>query len=136
MKKPIIFSVLFFIINSISSFGHEAAVDAIRPIIDEYGRQIGRLNERDANAMVERGAIENRINRLEREIGILEDNQGGNGDLQKRVSDLERKIDILEEILLLSSPEIEEHDDKNNTNIIYNLNLINIKSDLLLLINY
>ena len=80
MKKPIIFSVLFFIINSISSFGHEAAVDAIRPIIDEYGRQIGRLNERDANAMVERGALENRINRLEREIDILEDNQGGNGD--------------------------------------------------------
>ena len=74
MKKPIIFSVLFFIINSISSFGHEAAVDAIRPIIDEYGRQIGRLNERDANAMVERGALENRINRLEREIDILEDN--------------------------------------------------------------
>ena len=80
MKKPIIISVLFFIINSISSFGHEAAVDAIRPIIDEYGRQIGRLNERDANAMVERGALENRINRLEREIDILEDNQGGNGD--------------------------------------------------------
>ena len=79
MKKPIIFSVLFFIINSISSFGHEAAVDAIRPIIDEYGRQIGRLNERDANAMVERGDLENRINRLEREIDILEDNQGGNG---------------------------------------------------------
>ena len=79
MKKPIIISVLFFIINSISSFGHEAAVDAIRPIIDEYGRQIGRLNERDANAMVERGALENRINRLEREIDILEDNQGGNG---------------------------------------------------------
>ena len=74
MKKPIIFSVLFFIINSISSFGHEAAVDAIRPIIDEYGRQIGRLNERDANAMVERGDLENRINRLEREIDILEDN--------------------------------------------------------------
>ena len=76
MKKPIIISVLFFIISSISSFGH----DDLRPIIDEFARQISRSNENDLEAQQQRFDLQNRVSRIEREIDVFEDNQGGNGD--------------------------------------------------------